>query len=214
MKTSNIWIRIWLIVLARLSDFGSHAMVRNFCPEVIQRKLSIVLIAVFVMSGAQAGDPSSLLAQAPEIKMPHNALKFDRTIGVCHLSENPFEPTSAVNGLSPYLVVKNYFRVQERRKVEGIANFGVLKMPTHGTLEGPVNGGFAYFPENGFLGNDRATLVVKAGGKTVKIEYFFRVMRSIPDDHESKPTVYEQGHCPIKARVWKISSVLNNRTIS
>ncbi len=132
--------------------------------------------------------------------------KFDRTIGICHLSENPFDPTSAVNSMSPALAIKNYFRVQEHRKIGGQANYRVLRAPVHGTLLGPENDGFVYYPENGFFGNDRASILVELSNKKIRVEYFFRVMTSIPQQYESEPDIYEQGYCPKKARVWKISS--------
>jgi hypothetical protein len=131
---------------------------------------------------------------------------YDRVIGVCHLSESPFVPKSAVNTMAPSMETKDYYRKKEHYKIEGQANISVLKMPEHGEMKGPVNEAFVYYPDKGYIGNDHASLSVEVGGKMVRVEYFFRVMQSIPQQYESEPDVYEQGYCPKKARVWRISS--------
>ncbi len=131
--------------------------------------------------------------------------KFDRTIGVCHLVANPFDP-AWINSMSPALAAKNFYRAYEHLKINGQASVTVLKMPEHGVLEGPVKGSYVYYPEKGYLGNDRATLMVEVDGKKIRMEYFFRVMRTVPSAAEDEPPIEEQGYCPKKAYVWKISS--------
>jgi hypothetical protein len=110
--------------------------------------------------------------------------------------------------MDPSLVLKNYFRAQEHRKIEGQASISVLQMPKHGELRNEGAGYFAYYPEKGYIGNDRATLLVETGGKKIKMEYFRRVMQTVPSA-EDEPAIYEQGYCPLKARVWKISAPIN-----
>ena len=132
--------------------------------------------------------------------------KFDRTIGVCHLSESPFVPKSAVNSLSPALAVKNYYREQEHYTIEGQPRVSVLQIPAHGELKDGGEGHYAYLPAKGYIGNDRATLLVEVSGKKVRMEYFFRVMQSIPQEYEGLPSVEERSNCPKKVPVWKISS--------
>ncbi|WP_301102657.1 matrixin family metalloprotease, partial [Propionivibrio sp.] len=163
------------------------------------------LMLVMDVPNIPAQEPPLMVAQATAAQ--NSAQKFDRVIGVCHISDNPYDPTSAVNAISPAEETVLYFRQREHRKIEGQASVSVLKMPAHGVLEGPVNGIFAYYPEKGFIGNDRATLLVEVGGKKVKMEYFFRVMKDISFiDDEEEPSAHERGYCPVKARVWKISS--------
>jgi len=65
-------------------------------------------------------------------------------------------------------------------------------------------GDYVYLPEEGYLGNDRATLLVEVGGKKVRMEYFFRVMKSV---FESPGEDNSAEFCPEKVRVWKISSI-------
>jgi len=131
---------------------------------------------------------------------------FDKVIGVCHLSENPYDPTSAVNAMNPSLAIRNYYRVEEHYKIEGQPSVSILQMPAHGTLEDVGKGYFAYYPEKGYLGNDRASLLVEVGGKKVRMEYFFRVMQQVPDQDGVDPYA---DNCPNKVRVWKISSTRN-----
>lgn len=140
-------------------------------------------------------DASSVQSSAPQ--------QVDRVIGVCHLSENPYDPTSAINSMSPPLDTKNYFRVHEHYKIEGQPSVSVLQIPTHGTLVDDGGGDYVYYPEKGYLGNDRATLLVELGSKKVRMEYFFRVMQHVPDQEGVNPYA---DNCPNKVRVWKISS--------
>lgn len=102
-----------------------------------------------------------------------------------------------------------YLREHDHHNFEGKTSVSVLKRPTHGVLENGGDGNYAYFPEKGYIGKDRATLLVEVGGKKVKMEYFFRVMQSIPQDYETGPSKYEESKCPKKVRVWKISSTLD-----
>lgn len=151
-----------------------------------------------------AQEPPLIVADASASQGAARA--YDRVIGVCHLSANPFVPKSAVNVLNPAMAIKNYYRVEEKFKITGQFNISVLQMPLHGILENEGEGYYAYYPEKGYLGNDQASLLVEVGGKKIKMEYFFRVMQSVSPEAEGEPSIYEQGYCPTKARVWKISS--------
>ncbi|MFZ6770361.1 hypothetical protein ACO0LM_25175 [Undibacterium sp. Di26W] len=135
------------------------------------------------------------------------AEKFDRTIGICHLSENFGQPLSAADSMSPILALENYYRKREKTKIEGNGIATILKAPTNGALSSLGSGNFLYLPNKGFIGNDRATLFVKFGEKRVKVEYFFKVMQSVPLQYETGPSPYEESGCPKKVRVWKISDL-------
>lgn len=173
--------------------------------------LSLALMCVPLTSGAQTKRGGGQLPPSASKYQPgttadtpvsrHEAV--DRAIGVCHLSENPYDPTSAVNSMSPALDVKNYFRNSERLTLAGAAKVSILQKPTHGAVEGDEEGDFAYYPEKGFLGNDRASLLLEIAGKTVRVDYFFRVMRQIPDQEGIDAYA---DNCPKKVRVWKISA--------
>jgi hypothetical protein len=131
---------------------------------------------------------------------------FDRVIGVCHLSENPYDPTSAVNSMSVADEAVWYLKEKDHYKIEGQPIVDVFQVPAHGVLVDDGGGNYVYYPEKGYLGNDRATLLVAVGGKKVRMEYFFRVMQTIPQQYETGPSQYEASNCPTKSRVWRISS--------
>ena len=66
--------------------------------------------------------------------------KYDRTIGVCNLIENPAHPPvpsglSALNYVGPIGDLKNYFRSQERRQIGDPSTVAVLENPKHGELK-------------------------------------------------------------------------------
>lgn len=129
--------------------------------------------------------------------------QVDRVIGVCHLSENPFDPTSAVNSMSVADEAVWYLENIDHSKVRGQPSVSILQTPAHGNLLDGGNGNYAYLPEKGYLGNDRATLLIEVGGKKVRMEYFFRVLQQVPD--QEGVDAYADN-CPKKVRVWKISS--------
>ncbi|MFZ6756019.1 hypothetical protein ACO0K9_02275 [Undibacterium sp. Ji50W] len=138
--------------------------------------------------------------------------KIDRTIGICHL-EKSGNTLSELDGMSPVLDLKNYYLSKEKTTIRGDGIVTVLKMPTNGILNSEGGGNFSYLPNKGFIGNDRATLLVKIGGKQVKMEYFFRVVQSVPLQYETGPSPYEESGCPKKVRVWKMSSVADGGEI-
>lgn len=174
----------------------------------IGRAAVLFVLAGLVTNVAANGDAAGVADKrglTPIVPIVQStARQFDRVIGICHLSENPFDPTSAVNSMSTPLAIKNYFRNEEHYKIEGQANVSVLQLPAHGTLEDVGKGNYAYYPEKGYIGNDRATLLVEVGGKKIKVEYFFRVMKSVPDSEGLDPY---KDFCPKKLKLWKISSI-------
>lgn len=129
--------------------------------------------------------------------------KSDRTIGVCQLIENqPESLRSAINGLSPLQSVSIFFGNVENRQVGIEGRVSLLQGPAHGTLEelgGVDRGGYLYVPMGNFVGQDRATFLVKTGGFNVKVMYFFNVLEGVADD------MYENRQfCP-NGEIWKIS---------
>ncbi|MES2049933.1 MAG: hypothetical protein V4447_16145 [Pseudomonadota bacterium] len=169
---------------------------------------------MFVMDVPNLPFQESVVSNASATTQP-NTQKFDRVIGVCHLSENPYDTLSAVNTMSPALVIENYF-FDRGQKAPGKAKATVMKMPDHGKLEDVGDGNYAYYPDKAYKGGDRATLMVEMSGKKVKMEYFFRVMQTIPQEYEDSPSPYELSGCPKKVPVWKISSLTDfkgNKTL-
>ena len=160
--------------------------------------------AVFLcLMGCMTGAAESVGIDGSIESDPIDLQKYDRTIGVCHLSANPYDPTSAQNSMSPPLAVKLYYYNFEKNNIQGSVSVSVLQMPAHGTLLDGGKGNYAYLPEKGYLGNDRATLLVEVGGKKVRMEYFFRVMTSVQEGEGVDPYA---DNCQEKVRVWKIST--------
>ena len=128
------------------------------------------------------------------------------TIGICHFAENPSEPDNAANMFNFSTDVKNYF-ADRRWAFSGQVSATVSRPPQHGTLTADYPdypGIYTYHPDPGYLGSDRITVVATIGGKTLRMEYYVRVMNFVPVD-DQQPDMYERGYCPVNSRVWQIS---------
>ncbi len=138
--------------------------------------------------------------------------KADRTIGLCHLIENPpIPPETAVNIISPALSTLTYLERRERLKREVItaemynaAKISISQGPAHGKLQNVGSDAYAYVPTPDYYGQDRATVLVEVGGRTAKLIYFFNVMQSVPGGTEGY-NPYEDKKLCSKGRYWKIS---------
>jgi hypothetical protein len=146
-----------------------------------------------------------MIVQVSQAKQ--SADKADHTIGVCSLVGNPMRP-EAINGVGPIAAATAYFLNAGNHEAVGRAVVRVLSNPQHGTLEPNADapGGYVYLPKTGYFGPDRATFLVEMRGKTVRMEYFFKVSDGGADgDYEDKKL------CP-KGISWKISSNPTTRT--
>jgi hypothetical protein len=139
-----------------------------------------------------------------------------RTLGVCFPAPN--QVYSLENVIEPRGDAENYLDYYEKRTIEGPAAITVLRQPTHGVLRlvteadrgklfsasssalAPDAGLYAYLPENGYVGKDRATLLVKRGGIEIKIEYYFQAINGVLGN-----TGVER-HCKGTGPYWKISA--------
>ncbi|MDP1609463.1 MAG: Ig-like domain-containing protein [Sulfuritalea sp.] len=103
-------------------------------------------------------------------------------------------------GFSPIITANLWFNVNPEKIESETAEIRILRQPKHGTLEilNPIWAGVNYRPDKGYRGNDTAVLKVKGNGYTVKIHYFFRVVK------ESGARIYDNKNCI--GPVWKISS--------
>ena len=155
-----------------------------------------------------------VIAQAPQAQPPalQGSAKVDRTIGVCHLIQNPpIPPLTAVNAMSPVTAVWGYLQTQEqftsKQLTPGMFNTAkasVLQGPEHGTLKGEWGQNYRYHPTPDYSGQDRATLLVEMGGLKVKVMYFFKVGRSAWGGTEGYDPYQDKKLCP-KGPMWKIS---------
>jgi hypothetical protein len=148
-----------------------------------------------------------VIAQAPQAQPPtqQDGVKIDRTIGVCHLIQNPpIPPGTAVNVISPLGSTSDYFNKLEQRWVGLEGKVTVLQGPEHGALEDVGSGYFGYQPTPDYRGPDRATLLVDIGGLKVKVMYFFKVEASAWGGTEGYDPYEDKDNCP-QGRMWKIS---------
>lgn len=155
-----------------------------------------------------------VIAQAPPQPQQGSA-KVDRTIGVCHLIQNPpIPPGTAVNAMSPVTAVWSYLQTQEQFTPKQLtvdmfntAKASVLQGPEHGELKVTPSGNYRYHPVSDYYGPDRATVLVEIGGLKVKAMYFFKVGRSSWGGTEGYDPYWDEENCP-QGPQWKIS--LNN----
>ncbi|SRR6266487_272193 len=135
-----------------------------------------------------------------------------RTIGVCHLVENPpIPPGTAVNVISPLGSVSVYLQKEEHRTLDWKSSkVSVLQGPGHGELRVTPSGKYRYSPAPDYYGQDRASLLVEIGGRTVKVIYFFNVLRTVGGTEGYDP-YDDKKYCP-KGEMWKISLNSTTRT--
>src|SRR6266511_2552483 len=75
-----------------------------------------------------------IIAQASQAQQ--SDANIERTIGVCHLIQNPpIPPLTAVNAMSPVRSVSIYYRRFEHRELGLDGKVSVLKGPEHGELK-------------------------------------------------------------------------------
>ena len=143
-----------------------------------------------------------------------------RTVGIC--SPAPNNNYSSDNGEDPIAEVKFYLRQYENRTVTGSATVTILQQPAHGILRlvtqadvgtilpsggdpvDPADLGYFYLPKTGYLGKDKAIMLVDfGGGLKVKVVFFFQAI-----DGPLGNTGF-QDHCSKTGAMWKISSTLD-----
>jgi hypothetical protein len=146
-------------------------------------------------------------------------LRKERVMGICKIVANgPDQGVSVVNAFDPAHEAYIYLKRYEHKIVSGQAKVTVLQPSKHGLVRlldesdrgiifpkdaapvDPNDGTYLYLPENGYLGKDRATILVELGGKKVKIIYFFEAV----DGPAGEPETIE-ARCPNKVSDWKIS---------
>ncbi|MBC3936228.1 cadherin-like domain-containing protein [Undibacterium sp. CY7W] len=188
--------------------------------ELEEGETSMFVLDHFVMS---AQSTATMLVQTNPARQ---GLRKERVMGVCKIVANgPDQGVSVVNAFDPAHEAYIYLKRYEHKIVSGQAKVTVLQPPKHGLVRlldesdrgvifpkdaapvDPNDGTYLYLPENGYLGKDRATILVELGGKKVKIIYFFEAV----DGPAGEPETIE-ARCPYKVSDWKISSNLPEGT--
>ncbi len=131
--------------------------------------------------------------------------KGERTIGVCHLIQNPpIPPGTAVNVISPLRAAKHYMNTFENQYPQLKGTVSIMLGPEHGELKVTPSGNYRYYPIPDYQGSDRATLLVHIGDFKVKAMYYFKIGPGAPGGTEGYDPYEDKENCP-KGHYWKIS---------
>ncbi len=144
-----------------------------------------------------------VVAQASQTKK--GGSKTGHAVGVCHLIQNPpMPPETAVNAISPLASASDYLQTREPKALDWKSSkVSISQGPANGKLEDEGTGNYRYTPTPDYYGQDRATLLIEVSGLTVRVVYFFNVMRIVGGTDGYDP--YEdKKNCP-KGEMWKIS---------
>ena len=177
----------------------TQGKVNMFIPDMPNVPPQNVPVMIAQANQAQPGDTTTI-----------------RTLGVC--SPVPNAMYSLENVVEPIGEAQAYFRMYEHQTVTGPATITVLQQPKHGILhlvteadgskfgEGvfdPTNPGYAYLPESGYLGKDKAIMLVDfGGGLKVKVVFFLQAING-PLGNTGL-----EDYCSKTGTDWKISSTL------
>ena len=153
-----------------------------------------------------------VIAQRSQTK---ESVKTDRTFGVCALVQNPIQvfdelsglkgQYSAVNSIGPEAVVANYLWGFENQQIDvNSIKVTILKNPVHGALELRKDAGRFYVAEPNYYGPDRATFLVETGGRKLKVEFFIKVMETVPGGKDKYDPYWDEELCP-NGPSWEIS---------
>lgn len=160
-----------------------------------------------------------LVAQANQAQ--GGDLAKTRVLGVCFAAPNNPANYSLENVMSPVAAAAFYISQFEHRTIAGPVVVTILRQPEYGVLRlvteadrwkllgsssGPIDPsdpGYAYMPESGYVGTDRATILVEIGGIKIKQEIFLRAVNGVLGNAGSSP------YCSPKGMFWKISGTLD-----
>ena len=99
----------------------------------------------------------------------------DYILNICAQTESAGDPMSAMRGVDPAYMLKNYIQNQVHHYIDiaGITNITMLEDTTNGQLIANTSGSgrvyFMYEPVPSYVGNDNAVFMAEYGGKQYKI---------------------------------------------
>lgn len=126
----------------------------------------------------------------------------ERIMGICHISPNgKLHELSAENVFGPVDNAIEYFKRYESIKVSAPAKITVLENIKHGSLIDGEDGNYIYKPAEGYIGRDKATLLVEISGHKAKIVYFFQVVDGVAIGNDTYKNL-----CGVNEH-WKISAI-------
>ena len=118
-------------------NIAAQALLNEIQPQLnLNPEQEVIMFVMDIPPDVPAQYAPVIIAQAA--RPQKTATKFDHTIGVCHLIENPAGSPSAVNSLSPVLLVWDYLKgqgqlppEQQRVEVYKAAKFSLLRSEEH-----------------------------------------------------------------------------------
>jgi hypothetical protein len=144
-----------------------------------------------------------------------------RTVGICFGIFNGVGTSpSGANVVDPKVAAQSYLLNYEKNNVANTvqATVTILQQPAHGILRlitqadigtilpdsggtvDPANPGYIYLPEKGYIGKDKAIILVEIGGVQVKVIYYFHDINEQTSPCGGSDGIYS---------TWKISSTLD-----
>ena len=151
------------------------------------------------------------LCLASQAAQAERAASTNRTIGVCHLIDNPGNPLSGVNAVGPREVAWDFLRQNERPAPTGTiddavkaAKVSILQGPKHGELKPEEGVDYRYHPAAGYFGEDRVTFLVEIAGYKVKILLFLKVGTGSWGGTDGYDPYEDKKNCP-QGGIWKIA---------
>ena len=159
-----------------------------------------------------------MIAQAKQAQSTD--VKTVRTLGVC--LPVPNIPSVVENLVDPVAEAATYLRKYEQRKLQNIGTTIILQKPAHGTLRlvteadrgtlfsrssaqlDPADSVYAYLPEKGYFGKDKAIALVDIGGVKVKVVFYLQSVEG-----SAGRTDEPDRFCGKTGYSWKISSTLD-----
>jgi hypothetical protein len=199
----------WLLRPTRLVASGQSLL------DQVKTDLNLTQgeVTMFIpdMPNVPPQDVPIIIAQANQAQQ--GVAVTERKIGLC-------APIANISGVAPHLgnvldlkvLAQIYFDSFEPQNVDGSATVTVLQNPKHGVLRlvteadhlgvgvfDPADPGYVYLPEQGYLGNDSAIILVDIGGKTVKEVIYFKVVAH-PVGNDGDLEICKKGP------FWKITS--------
>lgn len=152
-----------------------------------------------------------VITSASNSNLNHGSV--DYSIGACQLIQNPPTPPASTNTMSPVLLVWSYLKNTEKlspkqltAEMYNAASFKMLEAPKYGKLvleEGIQAAEYIPIDQN-YIGNDRASIIVKFGNYNVKVTFFFKLMKDLPIGSHGYDPYEDKNNCP-NGTVWKIS---------
>lgn len=97
----------------------------------------------------------------------------DYLLKICGEKASTGDTNYLMNGINPAGGLKNFLQNRDKEYVDLAAiKVTLLESPKHGELQGETVSGvlaFMYYPQEGYVGNDKATFMAEFEGKRYKI---------------------------------------------